>query len=267
MPATNSSEVVLEVRGVSVVREGRHTLNKVDLAVATGQRWVILGPNGCGKTTLLKLLSLYLHPSSGDVVVQGELLGRFDTRKVRPRIAFASASLAEQIRGENTAADVVMTAKNGALETWWHQYDASDRARAMTCLAQMGVDHFADRPMYTLSSGEQQRVLLARTLMNDPIAVLLDEPSARLDLGGREQLVGVLDNFARNNPALPSVVVTHHVDEIPTSTTHCMLLRNGNVIAAGAIGSALTSQSLTECFGIDLVLDSRPNGRLTAYAR
>ena len=235
---------VLQTNNVSIVREGRHILDSVSLSVAPSDRWVILGPNGCGKTTLLRVLSLYLHPSSGEILVQGRALGTFDIRPVRPRIAYMSASLASEIRPVLTATQVVMSAKNGALETWW-------------C---------ADRELGALSSGEQQRVLLARALMNNPIALLLDEPTARLDLGGRENLIRLLQTFATDNPQLPSVVVTHHVDEIPISTTHCALMKDGKIIASGPLRDTLTSESLSECFGTSLVLEKRTNGRLTAYA-
>jgi iron complex transport system ATP-binding protein len=257
---------VIETDNVTVIREGRATLQSVSLAVQSSDRWAILGANGCGKTTLLRIMSLYLHPSQGDIRVNGQSLGTFDIRPVRPRIAYMSASLATYLRLDLTAQDVVMTAKNGALETWWHEYDDADRAKALLCLERMGVAHFAHRNIGSLSSGEQQRVLLGRVLMNDPIAVLLDEPSARLDLGGRERLVQLLNGFANDNPTLPSVLVTHHVDEIPGSTTHCALLKNGALLAAGPLHSTLTSEALSDCFDVNLVVEERPNGRLGAYA-
>lgn len=257
---------VIEMRNISLTREGRTILDTVNLSVLAGQRWVVLGSNGCGKTTLMRIMSLYLHPSHGDIRINGHSLGTFDIRPVRPRIAYMSASLASELRPELSAHDVVMTARYGALETWWHEYADDDHARADYCLERMGMLHFSHRAIGTLSSGEQQRVLLARVLMNDPMAVLLDEPSARLDLGGREQLVQLLDRFADENPALPSVLVTHHVDEIPESTTHCALVRNGQIIAQGALYETLTSDTLSQCFGVRLNVDTRPNGRLTAYA-
>lgn len=257
---------VLQTSIVSIVREGRSILDSVSLSISPTDRWVILGPNGCGKTTLLRVLSLYLHPSSGDIFVQGRALGTFDIRPVRPRIAYMSASLASEIRPALTATQVVMSAKFGALETWWHSYSDEDTQRALECLDRLGVAWCADRELGALSSGEQQRVLLARALMTDPIALLLDEPTARLDLGGRENLIRLLQNFASDNPQLPSVVVTHHVDEIPLSSTHCALMRDGKIIASGQLLDTLTSESLSECFGTSLILEQRTNGRLTAYA-
>jgi len=266
VPNDPTSTPVLQTIDVSIVREGRFILDSVSLSVSPTDRWVILGANGCGKTTLLRVLSLYLHPSSGDIYVQGHALGTFDIRPVRPRIAYMSASLASEIRPVLTATQVVMSAKNGALETWWHSYSDADTDRAIECLDRLGVAWCADREIGALSSGEQQRVLLARALMTDPIALLLDEPTARLDLGGRENLIRLLQTFATENPQLPSVVVTHHVDEIPLSTTHCALMRGGKIIAAGPLRETLTSESLSDCFGTSLLLEQRTNGRLTAYA-
>lgn len=260
-------DCILRARGVTVTRAGRDIVDCVDLEVRAGERWVILGPNGCGKTTLLRTMSLYLHPSRGEIAVLGRALGTFDIRPVRPRIAYVSASLATELRPALTAEETVMTGKNGALETWWHEYSDADRARARDCLDRMGVGALAERPLGSLSSGEQQRVLLARSLMTDPIAVLLDEPSARLDLGGREQLVAVLDSFAQGNPDLPTVIVTHHVDEIPVSTTHAMLMRDGRCVALGPVADVLGPGTLSQCFGLDLAVERRPNGRFTAWAR
>jgi iron complex transport system ATP-binding protein len=266
MPEETALSPVLEASHVSVIREGTAIVNDISLHIFSAQRWVILGANGCGKTTLMRTLSLYLHPSAGDISVLGQRLGTFDIRPVRPRLAYVSASLASELRPALTALQVVMSAKYGALETWWNNYDSADEQKAMNCLDQMNVAAAAHRPIGSLSSGEQQRVLLGRALMSDPIALLLDEPSARLDLSGRESLVRLLDDIAYNNPALPIVVVTHHVDEIPSSTTHCALMKNGSLISAGQLAEALTSASLTQCFDIDLVVERRPNGRLTAYA-
>ena len=257
---------VLEIDDATVVRDGREILSSATLSVSAGDRWVILGANGCGKTTMLKVMSLWMHPSRGDVRVNGASLGTFDIRPVRPRLAYVSASLAGELRLALTALEAVMAAKNGALEVWWHEYDDDDRARALSCLARMGVERHAARTIGSLSSGEMQRVLLARALMTDPVAILLDEPSARLDLGGREHLVRILDEFSRGNPALPIVLVTHHVDEIPASTTHCALMREGSIVASGPLDTTLTSANLSACFGMDLVVEKRPNGRLGAYA-
>ncbi len=257
---------VLELDHLTVIRDGRTILDDLSLSVDAGDQWVILGANGSGKTTLVRIAAFYDHPSSGRVTLQGHELGRVDVRELRRQIGYASAALADQFRPGVTAAEAVMTAKFAALESWWHRYDDADRARADQLLAEMGLAGFGDRTLGTLSSGEQQRVFLARTLMNDPSIVLLDEPSARLDLGGREQLVVALAQMAERHSAPPTVLVTHHVDEIPATATHCLLLRDGRAVSQGPIDDALTATSLSECFEMMLHLERRPDGRLTAWA-
>lgn len=265
-PPTAADTRPLELDRIVVVRSGRRILDDVTLRVERGEHWLVLGANGSGKTTLLRVAAMYDHPTSGSVRVLGEQLGRTDVRRLRRRVGYASAALATQFRPELSAADTVMTARYAALEPWWHQYTDDDRAMARSCLDRMGVGRYADRPLGTLSSGEQQRVFLARTLMNDPGVVLLDEPSARLDLGGREQLVQALGELAAAPDAPPMVLVTHHVDEVPDGVSHALLLRDGGVIAAGPIDDALTADTLSDCFGMPLMLERRPDGRLSAWS-
>lgn len=252
---------ILLVRGDTVILDG------ISLAVERGQRWLVLGANGSGKTSLLRIAALYEHPSSGVVEVLGERLGRTDVRELRRRVGYASAALADQLRPDLRALDVVRTARYAALEPWWHRYSAADDAHALDCLDRMGVGRLAERPLATLSSGERQRVLLARTLMNDPAIVLLDEPSARLDLGGREQLVEALEHLATQPDAPPLVLVTHHVDDIPPSTSHVLMLRDGRALAAGPLATTLTAATLSACFGLALELERRPSGRFSAWSR
>lgn len=259
-------DAVLALRSVTFVRDQRAILDDVDWTVTRGQHWLVLGANGSGKTTVLRIAALYEHPTSGTVEVLGETLGRTDVRVLRRRVGYASAALAAQLRPELRATDIVMTARNAALEPWWHTYTDDDRARAVECLERMGVGRFADRSLGTLSSGEQQRVMLARTLMNDPGVILLDEPSARLDLGGREQLVGALAELVADPASPPVVLVTHHVDEVPVGVTHTMLLRDGRVLAQGPIDDVLTADALSDCFSMPLRLERRDDGRLTAWA-
>lgn len=271
-PAPSTSEPrpgqgpVLDLRGVSFVRDERVILAPMDWRVAADERWLVLGANGSGKTTLVRIAAMYEHPSSGDVTVLGERLGRTDVRVLRRRIGYSSAAIAAQIRPELTCIDVVMTAKFAALEPWWHRYDDDDRARAVACLDRMRVARFADRSLGTLSSGEQQRVLLARALMTDPGLLLLDEPSARLDLGGREQLVAALAELTTDPDAAPLVLVTHHLDEVPEGMTHVLMLRQGQVVARGPIDTTLTSAALSDCFEMALQLERRSDGRWSAWA-
>jgi iron complex transport system ATP-binding protein len=257
----------IDLADVSFVRDGRTILASLGWQVRPEERWLVLGANGSGKTTLVRIAALYEHPSTGTVTVLGERLGATDVRQLRRRIGYSSAAMAAQIRPGLPCVDVVMTAKHAALEPWWHRYDDDDRARARVCLDRMGVGPFADRVLGTLSSGEQQRVLLARTLMNDPGLLLLDEPSARLDLGGREQLVAALAELTTDLSAAPLVLVTHHLDEVPGGMTHVLLLREGRVVATGPIDETLNADNLSECFGMSLELDRRSDGRWAAWAR
>ena len=254
------------LRHIRFVRDGTTILDDVDLVVQPGERWLLLGPNGCGKTSLLRIAALYEHPSSGTVEVLGERLGRTDVRQLRRRIGFVSAALTDQLRPTLSAFDAVRTARYGALEPWWHRYTTDDDERARACLDRMGVGRLADHSLITLSSGERSRVLLARSLMNDPAVVLLDEPAAGLDLAGREQLVDALDHFAGDVSAPALVVVTHHVEDVPTSLTHAVLMRSGAVVASGELSEVLSAARLSETFGLDLRLERRGDGRFSAWA-
>ncbi len=255
----------LNLIDISFVRDGRTILAPLCWKVRDEERWLVLGANGSGKTTLLRVAALYEHPSSGTVDLLGERLGRTDVRRLRQRVGYLSASLSCQLRPELRCLDVVMTAKYAALEPWWHRYTTADEARALHCLDRMGVAWTAERSLGTMSSGEQQRVLLARTLMNDPGIMLLDEPSARLDLGGREQVVLALAELTQDPAAPPLVLVTHHLDEVPSGMTHVLMLRDGRVIVKGPLRKCLTSEALSDCFGLPLHLERRADGRFSAW--
>ncbi|HEX6567593.1 MAG TPA: ATP-binding cassette domain-containing protein [Acidimicrobiales bacterium] len=265
MACATSDDAVLRLAGVAVVRPPATLLAGVDWTVRTGERWVVLGPNGSGKTTLLRVASLYLHPSSGTVEVLGRRLGRVDVRRLRTRIGLVSPAFADLLRPDVTAADAVMSAREAALETWWHTYGPDDRAAAEGLLERTGAAALADRTFGTLSSGERQRVLLARSLWGEPGLVLLDEPTAGLDLGAREDLVARLAHLADDAATPPTVLVTHHVEEIPRGFTHALLLRGGRVLAAGGIDDVMTAAALSDVFGLPLDLD-RVNGRYAARA-
>jgi iron complex transport system ATP-binding protein len=256
---------VLELRQVSHRRDERTILRDVSWTVGPAERWVVLGPNGSGKTTLLRIASLWLHPSTGSVRVLGEELGHTDVRPLRTRIGVVSAALADRLRIDLPVADVVMTSRRGALEPWWHTYDDHDRDRAAEALERVGVAHLAGRLFGTLSSGERQRVQLARTLAADPELLLLDEPSAGLDLGGREDLVARLAALAADPTTAPTVLVTHHVEEIPPGFTHALVLRDGEDVACGPIADALSAPVLSDAFGLPVVLASE-GGRWRAWA-
>lgn len=257
--------VVLNLAQVSFVRNDRQILAALSWKVSDGERWLVLGANGSGKTTLLRIAAMYEHPSTGTVEALGERLGRTDVRRLRSRIGYVSAALTAQLRPELRCLDVVMTAKHAALEPWWHRYSAEDEQRAIACLTRMGVGGLGERSLGTVSSGEQQRVVLARSLMNEPGVILLDEPSARLDLGGREQLVAALSELTLDPSAPPLVLVTHHIDETPPGMTHVLMLRDGRVVTKGPIDRGLTAANLSDCFGLTLQLERRPDGRLSAW--
>ncbi len=248
---------VLDLRGVSIVRGTATLLDRVDWAVDDGERWVILGPNGAGKTTLLQIASTHLHPTRGQAWVLGERLGKVDVFELRPRIGLASAALAERLPAGERVIDVVRTAAYAVVGRWRETYDQVDDKRAEVLLDALGALPLAHRTFGTLSEGERKRVQIARALMADPELLLLDEPAAGLDLGGREDLVQRLAALAADpySPAL--VLVTHHVEEIPPGFTHVLMLREGRVVSAGPIGEALTAATLSETFGLPLELDAR----------
>ncbi len=256
---------LLAMSQVHVAVEGRTILGPIDWTIEPGQHWVVLGPNGSGKSTLMAVASLGRHASSGSVEVLGHEVGRVDIRPLRSRIGVSSAALFDQLRLRLTAAEVVMCGRYAALEPWWHTYDDADRAKAALLLGQVGLEGYDQRSLATLSSGERQRTLVARTLMADPDLVILDEPTAGLDLGGREALVAALDSIAAN--AGPSTVfVTHHVEDIPPSSTHALVIHQGQPLGLGPIDEVLSSELLSTMFGLPVELGRR-DGRWTAYAK
>ena len=246
---------VLSFSGVRVVRGQSVLLDAIDWDVEEGERWVILGPNGAGKTTLLQLAATRIHPSTGRVHVLGERLGAVDVFELRPRIGLASAAIADHIPAGEIVGNVVVTASYGVLGRWREKYDQSDYRRAMELLAALGAAHLADRRFGTLSEGERKRVQIARALMSDPELMLLDEPAAGLDLGGREDLVARLGALAEDVEAPVLVLVTHHVEEIPPGFTDVLLLRQGRVVAAGPLEITLTAENLTATFGLELAVE------------
>lgn len=263
--ACEAMDPVIDLEQVTVRREGATLLEDLTWQVQPGERWVVLGHNGSGKTTLLRVASLYLHPTLGTVRILGERFGRTDVRTLRTRIGVASQALADQLRPDLSASDVVVTGKYAALEPWWHTYSEADRARAVAELDRVGVVDLAGRRFGTLSAGERQRVQLARTLMGDPELLLLDEPAAGLDLSAREDLVHRLADLASDPGAPPIVLVTHHTEEIPDGFTHGLLLSGGRKVAAGPIDEVLTEEHLSSCFGLKLRLERR-DGRWLSWS-
>jgi iron complex transport system ATP-binding protein len=255
---------VLDLDDVTLVREGKKLLSSVSWRVAEGERWVVVGPNGAGKTTLLQIAAAQLFPSAGAASVLGERLGRVDVFELRTRIGLTSAAVEQRIARDELVVDAVLAASYGQVGRWREHYDELDTGRADDLLDWWGMGGFARRSFGTLSSGERKRVLIARALMADPEILLLDEPAAGLDLAGREDLVRRLGNHAADPQSPVTVLVTHHVEEIPPGFDHALMLRQGAVVAAGPVEEILTAQNLTACFGIPLVVE-RSGGRF--YAR
>ncbi len=264
--AVSGADPVVRMRGVDVVREQSHLLRGVDWTVLPDQRWVVLGPNGAGKTTLLQLAGALMHPTRGEVQLLGETMGAVDVFELRPRIGLTSAALAQRIEAGERTGDVVLSAGYAVVGRGRERYDIDDLTRAALLLRQWGVQAIAHRSFGTLSEGERKRVQIARALMPDPELLLLDEPGAGLDLGGREDLVSRLSDLAHHRDAPAQVLVTHHVEEIPPGYTHALLLREGAVVAAGPLAEVVTAERLSETFGLPLELE-RSDGRFTARRR
>ena len=257
---------VLAFAGVTVRRGPSTLVEDVTWEVEEGERWVVLGPNGAGKTTLLQIAAARMHPTTGVAGILGEVLGAVDVFELRPRIGLASSAMAERIPADEIVGNVVVTASYGIIGRWREQYDDLDYARAMELLRALGAEHLADRHYGTLSEGERKRVQIARALMTDPELMLLDEPAAGLDLGGREDLVRRLGDLAADTEAPAMVLVTHHVEEIPPGFTDVLMIRDGRVVAAGPIPLTLTADNLTATFGLPLVLEQHGQ-RYSARAR
>lgn len=253
---TSDVDLVVAMSGVAVRRGATTLVHAIDWQVELDERWVVLGPNGAGKTTLLRMAGAELHPSSGAVDVLGERLGRTDVFELRPRIGFCSAAVAGRVPSQERVRDLVVSAGYAVLGRWREEYETVDTGRADALLTAFGIGALGERAFGTLSEGERKRVLIARALMTDPELLLLDEPAAGLDLGGREDLVARLGVLAMDPDSPAMVLVTHHVEEIPQGFTHALLLRDGAIVAQGLIGDTLTSDTLSATFGQPLRLDT-----------
>lgn len=255
---------VLVLDGVGKTIDGRTILHELSWRVETDQHWVIIGPNGGGKSTLVRIAALQLHPTMGRVEVLGTELGKADIRELRSRVGLSSAGLVDQLRGGLTAEEIVRCGLHAALETWWHRWTESDTVRALELLADVGLAGFGDHSFASLSSGERQRTLLARVLMPSPSVIVLDEPTAGLDFLGRETLLLTMDGLAaRGGPA--SVLVTHHVEDIPTSSTHLLAIAGGRAVACGPIDDVLDETLMSSLYEMRVSLE-RQGARWSARA-
>jgi iron complex transport system ATP-binding protein len=256
---------VIDFNEVCLTRGGRQILGPITWRVDEGQRWVILGPNGAGKTSLIAIAATLIHPTKGQARVLDELLGRVDVFELRHRIGLSSAALTDRIPPDECGLDVVMTASWAVTGRWQEVYDLWDESRALGMLSLFGVSQNKDQKFGSMSEGERKRIQIARALMPDPELLILDEPAAGLDLGAREDLLTRLSGLALDPAAPTSLLVTHHVEEIPSGTTHALLLRDGGVVAAGPINEVLTSANISQAFGLTIDL-SHENGRWFARA-
>ncbi|MGE2730898.1 ABC transporter ATP-binding protein [Mycolicibacterium vaccae] len=252
---TSDPDLLIDFANVTLRRNGRLLVGPVTWSVELDERWVILGPNGAGKTSLLRIAAATEHPSSGTAWVLGERLGRVDMSELRARIGLSSAALSQRVPDDEIVRDVVVSAGYSVLGRWRERYEEMDYHRALDMLESVGAEHLADRTFGTLSEGERKRVAIARALMTDPELLLLDEPAAGLDLGGREELVARLTDLADDPDAPAMVLVTHHVEEIPPGFSHCMILSEGGVVAAGLLSDVLTAENLSQAFGQSISLD------------
>jgi iron complex transport system ATP-binding protein len=248
------------------VRRGdKNILGPIDWAVNAGERWVILGPNGAGKTTLLQLCATLIHPTSGDVKILGQSLGKIDVFELRTRIGITSSAFVKDFPEDEIVMDVVLTAAYAMLGRWQESYDLWDESRAKGLLTALGVRDLGSRLFSSLSEGEKKRVQIARALMTDPELLLLDEPASSLDLGGREDLLVRLERLAKDPLAPATVIVTHHVEEIPIGTTHALLLKDGEVIAQGAVDRVITNSFMSQAYGLQININY-DDGRYFARA-
>jgi iron complex transport system ATP-binding protein len=249
------ADLLIDFRGVMLRRGDRLLVGPVDWQVELDERWVVIGPNGAGKTSLLRIAAAMEYPSGGTATVLGERLGRVDMAELRQRVGLSSSALAQRVPDSELVRDLVVSAGYAVLGRWRERYDDVDYDRAVDTLESVGAEHLTDRTYGTLSEGERKRVLIARALMTDPELLLLDEPAAGLDLGGREELVARLSDLAADPDSPALVLVTHHVEEIPPGFSHCLILSEGQVVAAGLLNDVMTAENLSTAFGQSIAVD------------
>lgn len=242
----NEATVIFE--NVGLIAGNQQILSDVSFSAYSGEHWVILGPNGAGKTSLFNIASARLRPSNGRTVIFGEQLGKCDMRLLRQRIGISSAAIGDQLRKDLLVYEVVLTGIYGDLAPWWHHYSAVDLERTHSLLSLAGVEKYSQRQYGSLSAGEKQQVLIARALISDPKLLLLDEPTSGLDLGARERFLERLDVLLADNGSLSLLIITHHVEDIPVSSTNALMLKNGSVVSSGSIDEVLVDRNLSSLF-------------------
>ncbi|WP_102145120.1 ABC transporter ATP-binding protein [Mycobacterium hubeiense] len=248
-------DLLIDFANVSLRRGNQLLVGPVTWSVELDERWVVIGPNGAGKTSLLRIAAALEYPSSGTAYVLGEKLGRVDMSELRSRVGLSSSALSQRVPDDEVVRDLVLSASYAVLGRWREEYEDVDYDQAIDMLESVGAEHLAERTYGTLSEGERKRVLIARSMMTDPELLLLDEPAAGLDLGGREELLARLEDLALDPDAPALVLVTHHVEEIPRGFSHCMILSEGGVVDAGLLPDVLTAENLSKAFGQSIVLE------------
>ncbi len=243
---------MLRLDDVCLHRGAVQILDHVSWEVSEGQHWVMLGPNGAGKTTVARLAAGRLFPSSGTVDVLGARIGRADLSDLRPRIGLSSSALSAQVEADQKVVDLVLSASYGTIGVWHQEYEPVDTDRAQALMDALGIGALAERGWGQISSGERKRVEIARALMPDPELLVLDEPASGLDVAGREELLAAISEILGGKGAPTMVLVTHHLEEVPPGFTHALALRKGQVVSAGPVAEVLTSETMSQTFGVPL---------------
>ena len=296
MPSDMRSAAAVEIRGVSLRRQGRTIIRDVDLTVMPGEKWILFGPNGIGKSTIVRMMATRLHPTEGTVSILGNALGKVDVFSYRHRIGLSSAELSRSFPPDEDPLDVVLTALTATTGRWRETFTPDDVAKARTLLSRFGVSYVEGKRLFRLSEGERTRVLVCRALMADPDLLILDEPTTGLDLGGREIALQALSRIGMDGGSRAVVLVTHRLEEIPRGFDHIAIMGRddagrydddddadadaggdaressleadpapGTIVYAGSLNEGLTSQRLSRVFGLPLTVVST-NGRWAAYA-
>jgi iron complex transport system ATP-binding protein len=243
----------LDIHDLTIRRGKTMILDGLAWTVRRGEHWVILGPNGSGKTSLLAALTGYLTPTAGSIHLLGEEFGASDWRELRRSVGIVSSSLRQLMHDEDSALEIVAGGASAQIGHWG-AVPKRDKAAALRELRGAEAGGIAAREWAVLSQGERQRVLIARALIAKPRVLILDEPCAGLDPVSREHFLAFIERLARGSRAPAIVLVTHHVEEITPAFTHALILREGRAVANGAINAALTSRTLSNAFGTALRL-------------
>ena len=236
------------MENVSLRKNGTYILNDIDWNVKHGEHWAIIGLNGSGKTSLLKMINGYVFPSAGEVTVLGKKFGTYDLRELRKSIGWVSSSLLEALYSGESAEEIVLSGRYATIGLY-DKPSKGDIENALTLLEQFGCGNLATREYYTLSQGEKQKVLLSRALMSSPKLLVLDEPCTGLDIFARENFLSLIEEIGVKNNAPTILYVSHHINEILSIFKNIMLLANGKIHSSGEKTTVLSEKNLQDFFG------------------